>query len=154
MLACGHDQPTQPPLRLDAMVAFPPKDTIRLSLPANTRWCSDHRSLLIESLSPEGSGVMLRLRYRDSLTSDSFPIVLPSDTTTVPAVVVGIRFFTQDTPRGYALDSGRVHVHREGNTLRVEGGGVGVESAIRIRAHLESQDVPIGTDTVPCNAAL
>ena len=134
------------------MVAFPPKDTIRLSLPANARWCSDRRSLLIESLSPEGSGVMLRLRYRDSLTSDSFPIVVPGDTTAVPGAVVGIRFFVHDTPHGYALDSGRVHVRRDGNELRVKGAGVGVENAIRIRAQLESRDVPIGTDTVPCNS--
>jgi hypothetical protein len=137
-------------LRLDATIAFPPKDTVRLSLPASTSWCSDRRALLLESLSPEGSGVLVRLRYRDSLTSDSLPIVIPDDTTTVPAAVVGIRFFLHDTPRSYSLDSGTVRVHRTGRTIAVIGAGTGVESAIRIRARLEARDVPLGTDSVPC----
>ena len=152
--ACGPGEPQPLPLRLDATIAFPPKDTIRLSLPASSAWCSDRHSLLLESLSPEGSGLLLRLRYRDSLTSDSLPLVLPGDTATVPAAVVGIRFFLHETPHGYTLDSGRVHVVRDGGEIRVKGVGVGVESAIRIRAEIESRDVPIGADTVSCSYAL
>jgi hypothetical protein len=151
LLACGPDEPEQAPQRLDAMIAFPPKDTIRLSLPATSAWCSDGRSLLLESLSPEGSGVLVRLRYRDSLSSDSVPIVIPGDTAAVPAAVVGIRFFVHDTPHGYSLDSGSVRVQRDGSELRISGAGIGVENAIRIRAQIESRDVPIGTDTVPCS---
>lgn len=135
------------------MIAFPPKDTIRLSLPATSAWCSDGRSLLIESLSPEGSGVLVRLRFRDSLGSDSVPIVIPDETTAVPAAVVGIRFFVHDTPHGYSLDSGSVRVQRDGSAIRITGAGVGVENAIRIRAQVESRDIPIGTDTVPCSPA-
>jgi len=152
-LACGSDEPEQAPRRLDATIAFPPKDTIRLSLPATTAWCSDGRSLLLESLSPEGSGVLVRLRYRDSLSSDSVPIVIPEDTSAVPAAVVGIRFFVHDTPHGYSLDSGSVLVQRDGPRIRITSTGVGVENAIRIRAQIESRDVPIGTDTVPCTSA-
>ena len=135
------------------MIAFPPKDTIRFSLPATSSWCNDGHSLLVEALHPEGSGVLVRVRYRDTLTSDSLPIVLPDDTTTVPAAVVGIRFFVHDTPRSYSLDSGRVRLQRQGMNIRVTAGGTGVESAIRIRAELESRDVPLGTDTVPCTYA-
>lgn len=133
------------------MVAFPPKDTILFDLPAATRLCSDGRSLLLESLSPEGSGVLLRLRYGDSLTTDSLPIVMPDDTGAVPAAVVAIRFFIRDAPRAYTLDSGTVRLRREGNTITAQVAGVGVESAIRMPARLEYQDVPIGSDTVPCN---
>jgi hypothetical protein len=153
LLACGPDEPEQAPRRLDAMIAFPPKDTIRLSLPATTTWCSDGRSLLLESLSPEGSGVLVRLRYRDSLSSDSVPIVIPDDTAAVPAAVVAIRFFVHDTPHGYSLDSGSVLVQRDGPRIRITSTGVGVENAIRIRAQIESRDVPIGTDTLPCTYA-
>jgi hypothetical protein len=135
------------------MIAFPPKDTILLSLPARSVWCRDGRSLMLESLSPEGSGLLVRLRFRDSLTSDSLPIAIPEDTTVAPAAVVSIRFFLHDTPHVYALDSGRVHVERDGANVRVTGAGRGVENAIRIAAQIESGDVPIGTDTVPCNFA-
>jgi hypothetical protein len=150
LLACGNDD-NEPPVLLHAMVAFPPKDTILFDLPAEMRHCSDRRSLLLESVSPEGSGVLLRLRYGDSLISDSFPIVVPGDTASVPAAVVAIRFFVRDVPRGYVLDSGTVHVRREGNKITARTDGVGVENAIRIPARLEYRDVPIGTDTVPCN---
>jgi hypothetical protein len=140
-------------LRLDATIAFPPKDTILISLPASTAWCRDGRSLLLESLSPEGSGVLLQLRYRDSLTTDSFPIVMPGDTSVATGAVVALRFFLHDTPRGYTLDSGRVRVQRAGGSISVSGAGTGVESAIRIRAQLEARDVPIGRDTVSCNTS-
>jgi hypothetical protein len=153
LAACSDGEPKPAPLRLDAMIAFPPKDTIRFSLPATSSWCNDGRSLLVEALHPEGSGVLVRVRYRDSLTSDSLPIVLPDDTAAVPAAVVGIRFFVHDTPHSYSLDSGRVHLQREGTNVRVTAAGIGVESAIRIRAELASREVPLGTDTVPCTYA-
>lgn len=97
--------------------------------------------------------MLIRIRFRDSLTSDSLPIVIPDDSTAVPAAVVGIRFVLHDTPRGYSLDSGRVRLERQGSTIHVSGSGTGVESAIRIRAQIEARDVPIGTDTVSCGYA-
>ena len=135
------------------MVAFPPKDTIRFELPVRTQWCREGRALLLEALNPEGSGVLLRLRYRDSLISDSLPIVDPADTTTTPGASVAIKFFTHNTPRGYTLDSGRVAVRREADVIAVNVSGSGIESAIRIRAQVEWQDVPLGTDSVPCGTS-
>ena len=135
------------------MVAFPPKDTIRFEVPARTQWCREGRALLLEALNPEGSGVLLLLRYRDSVTSDSFPIVPTGDTTTIPAAAVGIKFFTHDTPRGYTLDSGLVHVRREAGAIAITLAGSGIENAIRIRTRIESQDVPLGTDSVPCDSS-
>jgi len=134
-------------------IAFPPKDTIQYSLPASTVWCKTGRSLLIESLSPEGAGVLVRLRYRDSLSADSFPIVMPDDTGAATGAVVALRFFLHDTPNSYTLDSGRVHVRRTGNAISVTSAGVGVESAIRIRAQIVSRDIPLGADSVSCNYA-
>jgi hypothetical protein len=106
---------------------------------------------LVESLNPEGSGVLVRLRYRDSLTSDSFPILLPGDTSAATGAVVALRFFQHDTPRSYTLDSGRVYVRRTGDAISVRSVGVGVESAIRIHAQIVSRDIPIGPDSVSCN---
>lgn len=133
------------------MVVFPPNDTARFELPARTEWCTGGRGLLLESLNPEGSGVLLRLRYRDSLTSDSMPIVAPSDTTTTPAATVGVKFFSHDTPRGYALDSGQVQLRRDADVITVTASGSGIENAIRIHARIEAQGVPLGTDSVPCD---
>ncbi len=152
LLGCG-DEDREPPLLLQALVAFPPHDTIRFALPAVTRHCSDGRSLLLEAIDPEGSGVLVRLRYGDSLISDSFPIVSPGDTAPVPAATVAIRYFIRDTPRGYSLDSGRVHLRRTGDKLDARAEGKGLENAIRIPAQAEYRDVPIGTDTVPCSYA-
>jgi len=153
LCACAPADPVQPVLRLDATIAFPPKDTIQLSLPATTAWCKNGRSLLVESLNPEGSGVLVRLRYRDSLTSDSFQIVMPDDTSAATGAVVALRFFQHDTPRSYTLDSGRVHVRRTGDAISVSSIGAGVESAIRIRAQIVSRDIPIGRDSVSCSYA-
>ena len=150
LLACGKDESEQP-LLLQAMVAFPPKDTIRFELPAATRHCSDGRSLLLEAVDPEGSGVLLRLRYRDSVIPDSFPIVVPGDTAAVPGATVAIRYFIRDTPHGYVLDSGSVHVRRTGNKIDARAEGAGLENAIRIPARIEYHDVPFATDTVPCS---
>lgn len=153
MLLVSCTDADEPPLRLHAIVAFPPQDTIVFDLPAATRRCADGRSLLLESLSPEGSGVLLRLRYRDSLRSDSFPIVVPDDTSAVPAAVVAIRYFIRDAPHGYVLDSGSVQVRREGNTIQARGEGKGTENAIRVGARVEFRDVPLplAADTVPCH---
>lgn len=150
LLACGNDEDEQP-LLLHALIAFPPKDTILFDLPAATHQCSDGRSLLFEALSPEGSGVLLRLRYQGSLIPDSFPIVAPGDTAAVPAATVAIRYFIRDTPRGYVLDSGSVQVRRTGDRIEARVHGTGLENAIRIPARAEFRDVPIGRDTVPCN---
>jgi len=151
--ACAPAESVQPALRLDATIAFPPKDTIWLSLPATTVWCKGggRRSLLVEALNPEGSGVLVRLRYRDSLTADSFPILMPGDTGAATGAVVALRFFLHDTPHSYTLDSGRVRVQRTADAISVSGIGVGVESAIRIRAQITSRDIPMGRDSVSCS---
>lgn len=94
---------------------------------------------------------MVRLRYRDSLSSDSFPIVLPGDTGAVPAAIIALRFFVADAPHGYTLDSGRVHLERAATTIVLSGSGVGVENAIRVRSWFQSEPVPLGADTVACN---
>ena len=132
------------------MIVFPPSDTIRFALPASARPCSDGRSLLLEAVSPEGSGVLMRLRYRDSLVSDSFPIVVPGDTAAVPGAIVAVRYFVRDTPHGFVLDSGVVRVRRDRNRIGARIEGTGVETGIRTPTRIEYRDVPFSSDTVPC----
>ena len=132
------------------MIAFPPQDTIRFALPASARRCSDGRSVLLEAVSPEGSGVLMRLRYRDSLMTDSFPIVVPGDTAVVPAAIVAVRYFLRDTPHGFVIDTGGVHVRRDRNRIAARIEGSGLESAIRTPTRIEFRDVPLSGDTVPC----
>ncbi|HEV8511538.1 MAG TPA: hypothetical protein VGQ48_13885 [Gemmatimonadales bacterium] len=135
------------------MIAFPPKDTIRFALPATTHRCADGQSLLLEALSPEGSGVLVRLRYRDSVIPDSFPVVMPGDTAVVPAATVAVRYFVRETPHGFVVDSGRVLVRRGNKKIGASIEGSGLENAIRTPTRIEYRDVPLGTDTVPCNYA-
>ena len=106
--------------------------------------------MLVEAVSPEGSGVLMRLRYRDSLMSDSFRIVVPGDTAAVPAAIVAVRYFLRDTPHGVVLDSGSVRVRRDGNRIGGRIAGSGLEIGIRTPARIEYRDVPLSSDTVPC----
>jgi len=139
------------PLLVDATVAFPPGDTIRLSLPAATHRCTDGRSILLEAVSPEGSGVLVRLRFRDSLVSSSYPVVPPGDTT-APGAVVAVRYLLHDATHAFTFDSGAVQVRRAGGKVSGRAEGSGIENAIRTPTRIQYRDVrlPERTDTVPC----
>lgn len=151
-VGCSHE--AQEPLRLQATVAFPPKDTIRFELPAEAHRCADGRSLLLEAATPQGSAVLLLLRYRDSLVSGSYPIVGVGDTAAVPAAVAAVRYLLREVPHGFPLDSGSVQVERRDGRIdgRIEGSGL--ENAIRTPAHIAYRDVPIAVDTVSCRHQL
>lgn len=152
LTACGS--PVDEPLRLEATVAFPPRDTIRFSLPAITRRCSDGRSLLLEAVSPQGTGVLVRLRHGDSLIAGPYTITAPGDST-VPGAQVAVRYLIREVPHGFAIDSGSVDVQRGGDAISTHIVGSGIENAIRQRAWVDFRDVPLGlpTDTVPCQYA-
>ena len=132
------------------MIAFPPHDTIRFDLPAATLRCSDDNSVLLQAVGPEGSGVLLRVRYRDSLVSDSYPVAIPSDIGKVPAAIVAVRYFIREAPHSFAVDSGKVYVRREGAKISARIEGSGLENAIRTPTRIEYRDVPLRADTVTC----
>jgi len=112
--------------------------------------CAGESSVLLESANPEGSGVLLRVRYRDSLVSGSYPVAAPGDTAAVPAAVVAVRYLIRETPHAFVLDSGTVHVQREDDKLGARIEGSGLENAIRTPARIEYHDVPLRADTVTC----
>ncbi len=151
MLLAFCDGDSKQPVAVDAVVAFPPRDTIRLSLPAVTHRCSDGRSIVLEAVSPEGSGVLMRLHYGDSLVATSYPIVVPGDTTT-PGAMVAVRYLLRDVGHAFFFDTGSVQVRREGATIGGRIRGSGIENAIRTPTRIEYHDVPLPrpSDSVSC----
>jgi len=139
------------PIRVQGMVAFPPKDTVRFALPATMHRCTDRRSILLQGFNPEGNGVLARLRFRDSLTSGPYPITSLGDTITAPSANAALRYMLRDVPHEFAFDTGGAQVRRDGNKLGVRITGSGIENAIRTPARIEFRDVPLATDTMSCN---
>lgn len=138
------------PVRLQAMVVFPPKDTIWFALPATTHHCNDGRSLLLEAASPLGSGMLVRLRYGDTLVAGQYAVMIPNDTAAPRGAAVAVRYLIRDVPHGFSFDSGAVDVRRDGRTLRAHVEGRGLENAIRIFATADYRGLPLTGDTVPC----
>ncbi len=143
------------PLLLDAMVAFPPRDTVRFSLPATTHRCADGRTVLLEAVSPEGSGVLVRLHFRDSLVSGSFPVLAPGDTT-APGAVVAVRYLLRDASHGFFFDTGAVQVRLAAGKVAGHIQGSGTETGIHTPTRIDYRDVPLPlvTDTTSCGFQL
>jgi hypothetical protein len=150
--ACArHAAPPAGTLR--GTIIFPPHDTIPFDLPAAMHRCSLGHSLLLEGVGYDGSGVMLRLRFPDSVPADSVPIILPTDTTTPAGASVAVRYFVHDTPHSTALDSGSVYVRRQAGMIGARIVGTGIENAIHTPTRLEFRNVAWASDTVPCTYA-
>jgi hypothetical protein len=139
------------PRLVEAVVAFPPRDTVRVSLPAKMQRCTDGRAVLIEAVSPEGSGVLVRLRYRDSLVPASYRVIVPSDTANAGATVT-MRYLLRDVAHTFSFDSGTVEVRREDQRIAGRIRGSGLENGIRTPTRIDYHDVPLplATDTVSC----
>jgi hypothetical protein len=115
------------------------------------RRCTDPRTVLLEAVSPEGNGVLLRFHFRDSLMTASYPVVVPGDTT-APGAVVAVRYLIRDVSHAFTFDSGAVEIRREGKKVSGRADGSGIENAVRTPTHIQYHDValPVRTDTVPC----
>ena len=135
---------------MQGMVVRPPKDTTRFSLPAFARRCDDGRSLLIEAASPQGSGVVIRLKSGDSIAAGSYPVLWPDDTASRRGATVAVRYVVREVANSFVLDSGTVDVQRDGATLGAHVVGRGVENAIRMFAAVDFSDVPLRADTASC----
>jgi hypothetical protein len=136
---------------MDVMVAFPPRDTVRFSLPAATHRCADGRTVLLEAVTPEGSGVLMRLHFRDSLVSGSYPVVAPGDTST-PGAVVAVRYLLREASRQFTFDTGAVQLRLEAGKVAGHIRGSGSETGIRTPTRIDYRDVPLplATDTTSC----
>jgi hypothetical protein len=106
---------------------------------------------LLEAVSPEGSGVLVRLHFRDSLVSGSYPVLAPGDTT-APGAVVTVRYLLRDASHGFFFDTGAVQVRLEAGKVAGHIQGSGTETGIHTPTRIDYHDVPLplATDTVPC----
>jgi hypothetical protein len=137
---------------LRARVAFPPQDTVRFEAPATARPCGRPGALVAHG-SSGGNGVLVWLRYGDSLTSGDYPVLWRGDTAMSHGAVIGVRFMTGALTHGAALDSGVVTVSHARDRLVARARGSGQEVGGQRRARIEAEfDAPVlGGDTVPCH---
>ncbi len=101
-----------------------------------------------------GNGVLVWLRSPDSLAPGDWPVVQRADTAARRGAVVGVRFMVGNIAHGAPLDSGTVAVTRAGALLsvRARGSGLEVTGAGRVDVDASFESVPLGSDTVPCQA--
>lgn len=113
--------------------------------------CTGGHAVLLEAVSPEGTGVLMRLRFDDSLGTGTYPILVPSDTVTQGAMVA-VRYLLRDAAHAFYVDSGSVHVRRDGTKLggMIQGSGIenGVHTPTRIQYH--GVEMAAQSDTVSC----
>jgi hypothetical protein len=142
----GDDEP----LRLHAQVVRSEGDTVRWATPAVARRCRDGRSLLLEAANEQGSGVLVLVRYGDSLDAGPFPLLLLGDSLSPRGAAVAVRYMTNDVSRGFALDSGRVELRPGPDALGARVRGTGLEGTVRVTVDAEYDGVPLASDSVPC----
>lgn len=148
--ACGGRGAGDEPLRLRATVVHPAPDTIRFAVPAAAQRCGDGRSLLLEGAGERGNGVLVVLRYGDSIALGSFPLLALGDSLTPRGAAVAVRYMKGDVAHGLALDSGAVDLTAARDSLAARVRGSGLEGAVRIALDAAFTGLPLATDTVPC----
>jgi hypothetical protein len=150
LAACGRSHEAT---RLRALVIRPPHDTVRFETAASAGRCAalGLGGLVLQG-TRDGNGVVLWLRFPDSLASGDWPLLQRADTTTLRGAIVGVRFMAGDVAHGAALDSGAVAVTRTGATVtaRVRASGLEVVGATRVTLDAAFQSMPLDADTVPC----
>lgn len=144
--ACGDD----PAPSLHAMVVRPEFDTVRFVVPAAVRRCSDGTALLLRGSDESGNGVLVRLRYGDSLIAGAFPLLMLGDSITPRGANVGVRYMKGDVARGVALDSGAVYLTRTDDALAARVRASGLEGSVRVQLDAAYEALSLSADTTAC----
>lgn len=99
-----------------------------------------------------GNGVLVWLRYHDSLAAGEWPLIQGTDTVSPRGAQVGVRFMIGALAHGVGLDSGAVRVSKTGRFLAIGLRGSGLEAVGAVRVALDARfdAVPLGRDTVSC----
>jgi hypothetical protein len=144
------------PGRLQATVMRPLFDTLHFAVPAAAHHCAGGRALLLEAASEQGNGVLVLLRYGDSLAVGPFPLIALGDSVTPRGANVGVRYMKGDIAHGVSLDSGAVEVTAVGDALaaRVRGSGLEAGQRLGVDAAYTGVRRPPPGDTVPCGYTL
>jgi len=103
-----------------------------------------------------GNGVLVLLRFGDSVARGEFSLLARADSTTGRGAIVAARYMIGDAARGVTLDSGAVSVTRTADALTASAYGSGAEVAGAGRVLLDAsfESVRIGPDTVACGTRL
>jgi hypothetical protein len=101
-----------------------------------------------------GNGVLVWIRSGDSIAAGEFPLLARGDSSSTHGATVAVRYMIGDLAHGFTLDSGGVSLSSGGGALSAVARGSGVEVGGRGRVALEASftSVPLGSDTVPCQA--
>jgi hypothetical protein len=125
-------------------------DTVRWAAPAVARPCRDGRSLLLEGASERGDGVLVLVRYGDTLDAGPFPLLLLGDSLSPRGAAVAVRYMTNDVSHGFTLDSGVVELRPARDAFGARVHGTGVDNAVQVELDAEYAGVPLTSDSVPC----
>jgi hypothetical protein len=144
------------PARLQATVARPLFDTLHFAVPAAAHHCAGRKALLLEAANEQGNGVLVLLRYGDSLGVGPVPLIALGDSITPRGANVAVRYMKGDIAHGVSLDSGVVDLTAAGDVLaaRVRGSGLETGQRIFVDATYAGVRRPSPGDTVPCGYAL
>ena len=121
-------------------------------MPATAHRCSGGRSLLLQAADEHGNGVLVLLRYGDTLATGPFPLIALGDSITPRGANVAVRYMKGDVAHGLSLDSGRVDLTGSGDSLAARAHGTGLEDGVRValEAAYEGVSRRAAVDTVPC----
>lgn len=149
MACAGCGNAREPTPRLRARVTRPPRDTVRFEARATASRCGGaaRAGLLIEG-TERGNGVLVWLRYGDSLAGGEFPLLPRADAVASRGAVVAVRFVVGDVAYGVTLDSGTVAVTTARGLLGVTARGSGLEvvGAARVAVDAAFESVAVGPD--------
>src|SRR5438309_352895 len=106
-VACGAAQ--QPGVRLRVAVRRPGVDSARFEAGATARRCGSGRGVVVEGVE-RGNGLLVWLRFPDSLGAGSYQPLVRGDTTTPRGAVTVVRWMQGSAAHGMVLDSGAVTV--------------------------------------------
>jgi len=151
-VACGAAQ--QPGGRVRVAVRRLGVDSTRFEATVTARRCGSGRGVVLEGVE-RGNGVLIWLRFPDSLGAGSYQPLVRGDTTTPRGAVTVVRWVQSGVAHGMALDSGVVTVAPGGGHLTVRAQGSGLEYVGARRAGMEAviEQVTLAAETTGCGAA-
>ena len=146
---------TPPRRALEARLALPTRDTVRIHAAATAQRCERGKGLLLVG-TDGGAGVLLWARAPGLLPTGVYPVLTRSDSTSPRGATVSVRFMNAEAARGVMLDSGSVAFTRDGDRVSAHVRGSGLEPAGGVRAGLDAvfSPIPVAPDSASCRQAL
>ena len=151
-LACEAAQ--QPGGRLRAEVHRVGIDSARFEADATAHRCGSGHGVVLEAAA-RGNGLLVWLRFPDSLTAGVYQPLGRADSTIPRGAVTVVRWMQGDAAHGIVLDSGAVTVTPAAGHLTVRAQGSGLEYVGARRASVDAvfEQVVLAAETTGCRGA-